>query len=164
MKKMMYDQCFISYHGEQKFPLGHILAKFDDTFIKGSHAYFLHWVMPDVDITAEAFQIGHPPHMHKSAELLFHIGTNPRNPSDLGAEIEFSIGEEMEKHIITKTTVVYIPPNVVHAPWRPLRIDRPFIFLEVNQELKHTEKFLPHLMPEDKRARVDWSIWQDVGY
>ena len=164
MENTKYGKYFLSYDGEQKFPLGNILAKFDDSIVKGSNAYFLHWVMPDVDINADAFQIGHPPHIHKSAELLFHIGTNPEDPTDLGAEIEFSMGEEMEKHVITKTTVVYIPPNVVHAPWRPLRIDRPFIFLEVNQELTHTEKFLPHLMPEDKRARVDWSMWQDIGY
>jgi hypothetical protein len=162
--KTKYGKYFLSYNGEQRFPLGDILAKFDDNVVKGSNAYFLHWVMPSTDISTDAFQIGHPPHIHKGAELLFHIGTNPEDPMDLGAEIEFHMGEEMEKHIITRTTVVYIPPNVIHAPWKPIKLIRPFIFLEVNQELIHTEKFFPNLLPADKRKRVDWSSWKDVGF
>jgi hypothetical protein len=164
MAETKYGKYFLTYDGEQKFPLGKILARFDDTTVKGSFFYFLHWVMPDTDLNSDAFKIGHPPHIHKAAELLFHIGTNPEDPMDLGAEIEFHMGEEMERHVITKTTVIFIPPMVVHAPWRPLKLYRPFLFLEVNQELEHTEKFFPQLFTKEKRERTDWSLWKDKGF
>jgi len=164
MAESKYGKYFLTYEGEQKFPLGQIIERFDDTVVKGSNFYFLHWIMPDVDLNSDAFKIGHPPHIHKQAEILFHIGTNPEDPTDLGAEIEFHLGEEMERHVFTKTTAIYIPPMVVHAPWRPLKINRPFLFLEVNQELKHTEKFFPELLPEETRNRIDWSAWKDKGF
>ena len=152
MADTKYGKYFLTYEGEQKFPLGKILGRFDDTAVKGSMFYFLHWIMPDTDLNANGFRVGHPPHIHKAAELLFHIGTNPEDPMDLGGEIEFHMGEEMERHVITRTTVVFIPPMVVHAPWRPLKLHRPFLFLEVNQELKHTEKFFQSYCPRNKES------------
>jgi len=164
MTKTKYGKYFLTYEGEQGFPLGKILARFDNSTVKGSLFYFLHWVMPETDLNADGFKVGHPPHIHKAAELLFHIGTNPKDPMDLGAEIEFHMGEEMERHVFNRTTVIFIPPGVVHAPWKPLKINRPFLFLEVNQELKHTEKFFPELLPEEKRKLVDWKAWKDKGF
>ncbi len=165
MTENKYGHCFFRYEGEQNFLLGNILQRFDNSLMKGSNFYFLHWIMPDQDLLElEELKVGHPPHVHKQAELLFHIGTNPDDPMDLGAEIEFHIGEEMERHVITQTTAVFIPPMVVHAPWRPLKLERPFLFLQVNQELEKTEKFRPELMPEDLRKRVDWNAWQDTSF
>ena len=165
MADTTYGKCFFRYDGEQNFPLGNILQRFDNTYIKGSNFYFLHWIMPNQDLLEmEGIKVGHPPHVHKHAEILFHIGTNPDNPLDLGAEIEFHMGKEMERHLTTQTTAVFIPPMVPHAPWRPLKLERPFLFLQVNQELKKTEKFLPELMSEDLRNRADWNAWKDVGF
>jgi len=159
-----YDRYFINYEGEQKFPLGQILEQFDNSTVKGSNFYFMHWVMPETDLNAEGFKVGHPPHKHEAAELLFHIGTDPKNPNDLGAEIEFHLGEEMEKHVFSRTTVIYIPAGMIHAPWKPLKITRPFLFLEVNQELKHTNKFFPELLPKEQRERVDWKAWEKQNF
>ena len=164
MAETKYGKYFLHYEGEQNFPLGKILARFDNNTVKGSLFYFLHWVMPETDLNADGFKVGHPPHIHKAAELLFHIGTNPKDPMDLGAEIEFHMGKEMERHVFNRTTVIFIPPGVVHAPWKPLKINRPFLFLEVNQELEHTEKFFPELIPEEKRKLVDWKAWKDKGF
>jgi hypothetical protein len=161
MDETKFGKYFLRYEGEQYFPLGQILQRFDNNSVKGSHFYFLHWIMPDLDID---FGVGHPPHTHDSAEILFHIGTNPDDPTDLGAEIEFFMGEEMERHVVDKTTAIFIPPNVIHAPWKPLRIDRPFLFLEVNQELTHTQKFYPEVLPEELRKTVDWDQWENKGY
>jgi hypothetical protein len=165
MDKTKYGKYFVTYEGEQNFPLGRILARFDDTLVKGSFYYFVHWVMPNQDLLKmDAFKVGHPPHIHKQAELIFHIGTNPEDPMDLGAEIEFHMGEEMERHVITRTTAIFIPAMMVHAPWRPLKLYRPFIFVEVNQEPQKTEKFFPQLLPKEKREKADWNTWQDVGF
>jgi hypothetical protein len=164
MAASKYGKYLIPYDGEQKFPLGRILAQFDNKTVKGSNYYFLHWVMPETDLTAEGFQVGHPPHRHEAGELLFHIGANPRDPMDLGAEIEFHIGEEMEKHVINKTSIIFLPAGLVHGPWKPLKITRPFLFLEVNQELKLTSQFFPELLPREQRERVDWEAWEQKNY
>jgi hypothetical protein len=165
MPDNIYGKYFFRYEGKQDFILGNVLQKFDSTFMKGSNFYFLHWIMPDQSLLErEELKVGHPPHVHKHAEILFHIGTNPDDPLDLGAEIEFHMGKEMERHVITQTTAVFIPPMVVHAPWRPLKLRRPFIFLQVNQELEKTEKFFPGLLSEDLRKRADWNAWKDVGF
>jgi hypothetical protein len=164
MVETKYGKYFINYEGEQKFPLGQILEQFDNSTVKGSNFYFLHWVMPETDLNAEGFQVGHPPHCHQAPELLFHIGSNPKDPLDLGAEIEFHMGEEMEKHVFSRTTVIFIPAGVIHAPWKPLKITRPFLFLEVNQELKHTNKFFPELLPKEQRDRVDWKAWEKQNF
>jgi hypothetical protein len=161
MAETKYGKYFTTYEGEQNFPLGPIISRLDDTVVKGSYFYFIHWVLPNPDFI---MPVGHPPHIHKDAELLMHIGTNPDDPTDLGAEVELFMGPELERHVITKSTVVYIPPNFIHCPWRPLRTDRPWIFIEVNQGPLHTEKLYPQVLPKEIRDKVDWSSWKEEGF
>ena len=161
MAETKYGKYFITYEGEQNHPAGKIISRLDDTVVKGSFFYFLHWVMPNPDFD---FGIGHPPHIHKDAELLFHIGTNPEDPTDLGAEVELFMGREMERHVITKSCVVFIPPNFIHCPWKPLKTYRPWIFLEVNQGPRHTEKGFHQLLPKEVRDKVDLSFFKDEGF
>ena len=63
------------------------------------------------------------PHVHDSDELLSFLGSNPDDPSDLCGEVEFHI--EGEKHILTKSTYIYIPAGVKHVPLYINRVDRP---------------------------------------
>jgi hypothetical protein len=140
------------------------IADLSGDLIKGSNRYMVNWVFPS---PTELFgvsswdQISHGPHVHKSAEILMHIGTDPDNPYDLGAEVELCMGPEMEKHIITKSTVTYIPPNLVHCPWTIKRVDRPFIMVQVNQEPAHSEKSMKHLVDEKD---MDKMMFIDEGY
>jgi hypothetical protein len=67
-------------------------------------------------------------HRHNCAEYLYFIGGNPMNFKDFGAEVELFMGEEMEKHIITTTTWVYVPKNVLHCPLEFKKVDRPIMF------------------------------------
>ena len=92
------------------------------------------------------------------------IGTNPDDPTDLGAEVELQMGAEREKHIMTKSTVVFIPANVIHCPYIIRRTDRPWIFVEINQGPVHTEKLYPQILTEEERKLVDWSRWKEEGY
>lgn len=140
-----------SYPFGLNFPF-RMITELDNTVISGSHFYLMHWVMPHEGPFTE---LGHPPHIHKSAELLFHIGTDPDNPSDLGAEVEFFLGKEMERHIITRTSVVLIPPNFIHAPWNPIKTTRPWIFVEVNQGSIRTEKGYHQLLSPEKLQYVN---------
>jgi hypothetical protein len=162
MAKTKYDKYFIRElkPDEIRGP-GATIARLDDSVIKGSNFY---WVLLVPALPAPRDLIGHPPHIHKDAELLFHIGTNQDDPTDLGAEVELYMGQELEKHVITKSCVVYIPPGFIHCPWIIKKTDRPWVFVEVNQGAVHTEKFYPQLLTKEQRDKVDWSRWQDKGY
>ena len=189
MSETKYGKYFITYDKEKwRWPndLRPIIARLDDTVAKGSNFYLMHWVFPtgsrlDKEVlntmrsqneladSSETFwnhpMGGHPPHIHKDPELLFHIGTNPDDPMDLGGEVVMYMGPELEKHVITKSCVIFIPPNFIHAPWKPVKTLRPWIFIEVNQGPSHTEKSYRQLLPRDLREAVDWEkIFPDVGY
>ena len=136
------------------------IAQIDNHIAEGAFFYKVHWMLPG----SEHKGIGHPPHLHKEAELLFHIGTNPDDPMDLGAEMEMHMGEEMERHVINRSSVIWIPGGLIHSPWRALKIVRPFIVIQVLQALNKTEKFALHILPEELRNQVDMSMVKDVGF
>ena len=54
------------------------------------------------------------PHSHPYPEILGFVGTDPENPLELGGVVEFWIDGEC--HHLTKSTMVYIPPNLPHCP------------------------------------------------
>jgi hypothetical protein len=83
---------------------------------------------------------------------------------DLGAEVEMHMGPELERHVITRTCCIYIPPNFIHSPWRPIKTTRPWIFIEINQGPSHTEKSYRQILPAETREKIDWSRWPDEGY
>jgi hypothetical protein len=72
------------------------------------------------------------PHVHDYDETIFFIGSDPRNFSDLGAEVEFAIGEDQEKHVFDKPTAVVIPKGLPHCPIVTKRIDRPYLCMAVS--------------------------------
>lgn len=187
-----YDEYFIQYGittPKIETELRPVIARVDDAVAKGSYFYLVHWMYPfepgtsffsGVTRKGDAWKnkfgelpeiafnhemAGHPPHIHKDAELLFHIGTNPDDPMDLGGEVQMYMGPEMEKHVFDKSTVIWIPPNFIHSPWRPLKTTRPWIFIEVNQGPRHTEKSFRQLLPKELREATPWDkMWPDEGY
>ena len=62
-------------------------------------------------------------HSHPSAEILGFVGTDPDDPLDLGGEVEFWV--EDEPHIVTRSTMVFLPPNVHHCPLFTLSVRDP---------------------------------------
>ena len=69
-------------------------------------------------------------HVHNCAEILYFIGGDPMNFKEFGAEVEFTMGEgeDAEKHVITNTTWVYVPANLLHCPLNFKRVDKPIMF------------------------------------
>ncbi len=63
------------------------------------------------------------PHSHDFDEVLCFFGTNPDDPHDLGGEIEFWL--EDEKHVLTKSCIIFIPKGLRHCPLIIRRVDRP---------------------------------------
>lgn len=56
------------------------------------------------------------------------------------------------------------PAGMIHSPWKP-KTHRPWIFIEVNQGLEHTEKGYHQLLPEELREATPWAEWwPDEGY
>lgn len=72
------------------------------------------------------------PHFHQGVdEYIFFMGADPANIFDFDAEIEFEIGDDpdhMESKIITKPTVVRLPPTVWHCPIRFRKMKKPLLF------------------------------------
>jgi hypothetical protein len=69
-------------------------------------------------------------HRHAVAEILYFIGGNPMNFKEFGAEVEFTMGEgdDAEVHVITSTTWVYVPGNLMHCPLNFKKVDKPIMF------------------------------------
>ncbi len=68
-------------------------------------------------------------HHHDTDEYLFFLGaTLPDLVASFDAEIEYFMGPEYEKHIITKATVLYIPRGLEHNPCDIKRIGKPMMF------------------------------------
>ena len=72
------------------------------------------------------------PHFHQAVdEYIFFISADPAHPDEFDAEIEFEIGDDpdhMETRMITRPTVVRLPPNVWHCPIRFRKMKKPLIF------------------------------------
>jgi hypothetical protein len=64
-------------------------------------------------------------HKHDYEEIFMFLGTDPKDPCDLGAEVEFWIGEgkDQEKIVFTTSSSIYVPPGTAHFPqiWRNVK-------------------------------------------
>jgi hypothetical protein len=69
------------------------------------------------------------PHVHDADEIIGFFGNDPANPYDLGAEIEMWL--EDEKHIITKSAMLFVPAGMKHCPLILKRVDRPIFHFTV---------------------------------
>jgi len=63
------------------------------------------------------------PHKHDYDEVLAMFGTDFDDPYELNGEVEFWLGDE--KHILTKTCIIFIPRGLMHCPLIYRRIDKP---------------------------------------
>ena len=159
MAEGKYDHLFLS--GPKPWyqtASGPVIAHLENDYLQGAHQYHIHWVPVEpvgaVPGLTSWDQMGHGPHTHKSPEVMIHIGTDPDNPYDLGAEIEFGMGTEVEKHVFNTSTLVYLPAGFMHGPWIVKKVTRPFVVVTVCQELEHTEKAHPEIVPEEVRKKL----------
>jgi len=96
---------------------------------------------------------GHGPHKHKDPEVLVALGTDPDHPHELGAEYVVYMGPEMEKHVVNKPSLVYIPANFIHCPFTVTKVTRPFIFIEAQYAPKSIETSFRDMVPADMRNK-----------
>jgi hypothetical protein len=70
-------------------------------------------------------------HQHDDIQFLCFYGGNPKDVRDFGAEIELSLGDEGEKHIINTSAIVYIPKGLTHCPLTFKKVDKPVIMMGI---------------------------------
>jgi hypothetical protein len=69
-----------------------------------------------------------PEMVHKKYdEIVLHIGGDPDNPEDLGADIEFYVGGQPLR--FDTTSALFIPRGVHHGPLRCLEYRKPHIVI-----------------------------------
>ena len=88
-----------------------------------------HFTIPDPDPIEGT-------HSHNYDSLLCFVGSDPRNPSSLGAVLEIQLGDE--KHMLTKTCTIFIPRGLEHCPLIHRSVDRPY--LQIGFAIKENEK------------------------
>ena len=97
-------------------------AWLDDKRIKGAFYTECVWYFkPDVE--------GVKAHAHDFDEVIAFFGTNQKDLRDLGGEVELYMGGE--KHIITKSCLVFVPKGVEHCPLIFKRVDTPIFHFTV---------------------------------
>jgi quercetin dioxygenase-like cupin family protein len=72
----------------------------------------------------------HPEHAHAWGEIFGYIGAAGQDdPHNLGGEVEFWV--DGEKHVLTESCLVWIPPDVPHCPVRFARVDKPILWFTI---------------------------------
>jgi hypothetical protein len=107
------------------------------------------------------FVSNNPCHTHNFQEFLAWYGGNPNNPEDFGAEVVLYLGEEQEKHVFTKPTMVSLPPGFPHCPLVVTRVDSPIIQIEImlvgeggtRDHLWHEDKLYNQIMENYRRGK-----------
>jgi hypothetical protein len=120
----------------------------DNDIIEGCH--FFSAMLMGESATKVA---GHGPHKHKDPEVLVSLGTDPDHPNELGAEFEVYMGPEMEKHVVNKPSLIYIPANFIHCPFHINKVTRPFIFIEAQYAPKSIETSFRDMVPPEMRNK-----------
>jgi uncharacterized RmlC-like cupin family protein len=85
----------------------------------------------------------HIPHKHNFNQVLYWFSGNTSDMSDLGAEVEFFLGEENEKQMINCSTAVGIPAGMPHMPANVIKMDKRIILMTVSVTGKYEETPLP---------------------
>jgi hypothetical protein len=87
----------------------------DETVIPGSHLYteaLWYWPNPEAALV-KGGEVGMVEHSHAFEEVLAFFGGDFMHPRDLGAELEVTLAGE--KHIVNKTSLIFVPAGMPHS-------------------------------------------------
>lgn len=89
----------------------------DNAVVKGAFHINVSWYLKPTDTTESV------PHQHDTDEIIGFFGNDPKNPYDLGGEIEIWL--EDEKYTLTRSFLIFVPAGMKHCPLKLKRVDRP---------------------------------------
>jgi hypothetical protein len=152
--ELKYRKYFTSELRPEELEIGYgalknmFLVFCDDDIIEGSHFFSAMFMGESATKIA-----GHGPHKHRDPEVVVALGTDPDHPHELGAEFEVYMGPEMEKHVVNKPSLIFIPGNFIHCPFRVTKVTRPFMFIDMQYSPKSVETPFKELVPENMRDK-----------
>lgn len=96
----------------------------DNEVVDGAFYLECVWLIPPAQgVVNPPKRVSVQPHKHDYDEVLCFFGTDPEDFYNLNGEIELYL--EDEPHIITKSSIVYIPAGLRHCPLTVRRVDKP---------------------------------------
>jgi hypothetical protein len=98
----------------------------DNDVVPGAFYTECVWILPRLAVMPagdSARRVSTESHAHDYDEIIAFFGTDLDDPKDLGAEVELWLDDE--RHIITKSSLVYVPAGLRHCPLTFLKVDRP---------------------------------------
>jgi hypothetical protein len=104
--------------GEVKGRQNPTMTLMSNDLVPGSNTYLeVGWVWEIPEPNPHILKHSHS----KYNEIVLHIGSDPSNPDDLGAEMEFTIGGE--PLVFDHTSAIFVPAGVTHGPviWKKVR-------------------------------------------
>jgi hypothetical protein len=107
------------------------LTYLDKNKIEGGLYAECMWFHKGSDATMEA-------HSHDWDEIIGFYGSNPEDYHDLGGQIELWLGDE--KHILTKSCMVFIPKGLKHCPLIFRKVERPIFHWAVGLSSTYNRK------------------------
>ena len=96
----------------------------DDNVVPGSFQMNVSWYLKP-----NSSHLGGGSHKHAEGEIIGFFSSDPENPYELDAEIEFWL--EDEKFTLTKSCLIFVPPNMSHCPLILHRVDKPIFHFSV---------------------------------
>ncbi len=104
----------------------------EDEIMPGASSVILSWYWKPTE------KEGTPSHVHDFDEIIGFLSSDPKNPHDLGGEVEFWL--EDEKYLLTKSCLILCPKGLRHCPLRVTRVDRPILFLAFSVTGKYVKE------------------------
>lgn len=79
------------------------------------------------------------PHVHDHDEVVYFIGSDPKDIGYLGAEVNFKMGPKGQEadNIFSVPTAVVIPKGIWHCPMVTLKFEKPFLCMAVSLTQKY---------------------------
>jgi hypothetical protein len=122
VNRPLYEMEHAELKGRQ-FPTMTLMS---NKLVPGSNAYLeVGWIWDMPEPNPHILEHSHD----KYNEIVLHIGGDPDNPDDLGAEIEFTVGGE--PFILDKTSSVFIPAGLKHGPLTWKKVRRPHLQMSI---------------------------------
>jgi hypothetical protein len=107
----------------------------------GDKDYWMYWKCVDKPYVDEEIT-----HHHEFDQYLVFLSGDPHNMLDLGGEVEFTLSEDgknLEKHVFTTFTTVYVKAGLYHCPLVFKKVTKPIIFYDFVTRLNYQRIYEP---------------------